>query len=528
MNTTGLAQALMEAMAAGPWWAWPVSLVTTLLTLAAAVWLARRALKGLASTVREAVTAAALGERERREKIAAFLRAQAMTLLFVAVVGIVVGLSAQTMVAWLMEIGMSRLWARLGFVAFDGMAMMLALTLWQRLRRDEATGMIRPALWGIVAASSFFCSQHAPEGNAPAAVAYALFPVIAALGLEFLLQEQRRDRTWLKEQAGEQERRRLALVRWLHPVERVQVHLEMARDEALGAEEATRLVRERTAHRREEATLERVRATMWRLRHDQAATVRAPGWLRPVLERRERVAEARAQAAVAAADLASSPDRVAGVLRELQMMAMASTIASLDYSSPAQARQALARLISVESLGPIAALPPAPDRSQEPTERTSEQSAPADGPSDAGPSEDEASAPTPEADTAPPALAGAPESESAHDPVDLSDDALARVLSDWTPDTLTPPDLGSERQRSGERSRAQAPRKRRTAPGGTSSERRERALELWLSDRSLSGAELARMVGASPATGSRWRREFERAHGASGERGPQSDDDSER
>ncbi|GAB3206197.1 hypothetical protein GCM10027294_07760 [Marinactinospora endophytica] len=304
--------------------------------------------------------AAATGSTERREQVAAWLRARAMTVAFGLIVAIVTGLSAQTMVGWLLSIGMPRLWAFLGFAAFDGVAVMLALTLWQRTRRGEATGMIRPALWTLVGIAAWLSSHHAPAGGdeAAASVVYGLFPIIAAVGLEFLLQEQRRDREWLREQAGEKARRRLALVRWLHPVERVLVALELASDEEMGAEEATLRVRERVAQRRQErARRAAVRAT-WRLR--RAQTAHRPWGLGWAVSAREALLEARAQEALDRAGLAENQAELAAMLGGLQIMTWAGRIAAMDLESPAAASRVMADLITPAALAETPALPAAP------------------------------------------------------------------------------------------------------------------------------------------------------------------------
>lgn len=343
-----LAQAAVQALDSTPWWGWAVAAAAALLV----VWLLlRRTVRALAA-LPEAVRRAATGSADQRDQIAAWVRARFMTLAFGAVVAIVIGLSAQTMVGWLREIGMSKFWATLGFVAFDGVATMLALTLWQRSRRGESTGMIRPALWTLVLIAAWLCSHKAPEGenHFAASVVYALFPIVAALALEYLLQESRRDRAWLKEQAGEKAKRRLALIRWLHPVERLLVQLEMATDEDMSAEEATARVRQRAETRRQERAIRGVRTAVWTLRRDLAAAGRAGRFTRWALERRARVSEERAQRAIAAAQMATSTMVVARVLRELQMMTLADRFAGMDYSSVSEARVAMANLITEEQL----------------------------------------------------------------------------------------------------------------------------------------------------------------------------------
>lgn len=343
-----LAQAAVQALDSTPWWGWAVAAAAALLV----VWLLlRRTVRALAA-LPEAVRRAATGSADQRDQIQAWVRARFMTIAFGAVVAIVIGLSAQTMVGWLREIGMSKFWATLGFVAFDGVATMLALTLWQRSRRGESTGMIRPALWTLVLIAAWLCSHKAPEGenHFAASVVYALFPIVAALALEYLLQESRRDRAWLKEQAGEKAKRRLALIRWLHPVERLLVQLEMATDEDMSAEEATARVRQRAETRRQERAIRGVRTAVWTLRRDLAAANRAGRLTRWARERHARVSEERAQRAIAAAQMATSTMVVARVLRELQMMTLADRFAGMDYSSVSEARVAMANLITEEQL----------------------------------------------------------------------------------------------------------------------------------------------------------------------------------
>lgn len=340
-----LTRAATHSFANAPWWAWPIGALSLLTLIIFTTWLAGRFLRSLWAQVRVAAT----GSAQQRDQVAAWVRARFMTLAFGAVVAIVIGLSAQTMVSWLREIGMSKFWATLGFVAFDGVATMLALTLWQRSRRGESTGMIRPALWTLVLIAAWLCS-HKADGNFAAAVVYALFPIIAAVGLEYMLQESRRDRTWLQEQAGEKAKRRLALVRWMHPIERIQVQFELATDEEMGSAEATRRVRERAQERRQERVIRRVRTQVWKLRRDQDALARAGKLTRWVWARRVRSSESWAQQAIASAQMAQDTTMVTVILREMQMMTLADKFAGMDYSSAREARVAVANLITDEEL----------------------------------------------------------------------------------------------------------------------------------------------------------------------------------
>lgn len=67
----------------------------------------------------------------------------------------------------------------------------------------------------------------------------------------------------------------------------------------------------------------------------------------------ERRRESRAQEAIFRAGLADSPETVAEVLRTLQVMTLAPRFAGMDYSSTAEARRAMAGLITLERLQPL-------------------------------------------------------------------------------------------------------------------------------------------------------------------------------
>ena len=207
-------------------------------------------------------------------------------------------------------------WPYLLFFALDGAAAFCAVLLMRRAARAQSALAPRLAVWGLVAASATFNWEHAP--NRPFAhAAFALMPVIAGVLFEFALHETKRS-------AGRQDRRMTA-VRWLHPVERIRVQLALAGDEALPADLATRLVRcNRAAHH-----LYRLR----RLSQTGAAT-----W-------RQRRAERRAQAVLARADFADESN-ARQVLRQLQVLTQATTLATLDYSSAGDALAALSNLIS--------------------------------------------------------------------------------------------------------------------------------------------------------------------------------------
>ncbi|MFI0453698.1 DUF2637 domain-containing protein [Actinomadura sp. 6N118] len=214
-------------------------------------------------------------------------------------------------------------WPYLLFLALDGAAGMCAVLLVRRATRAESATAPRLAVWGLVAASAWFNWTHAPD-RPGAHQAFALMPIIAGVLFEFALHETRH-------QAGRADRRMTA-VRWLHPIERVRVQMELAGDEGLAVTEATRRVRVgRAAHH-----LIRLR----RLTHDDAWN-----W-------RQRLALRRVQAALHRADVAN-PDIAVDVIRQVQVAVQAQRLATLDYSSPEPAREVLHSLITPAAVSDI-------------------------------------------------------------------------------------------------------------------------------------------------------------------------------
>jgi hypothetical protein len=152
-------------------------------------------------------------------------------------------------------------------------------------------------------------------------------PVIAATLFEFSLRETRHT-------AGRTDRQ-LAGLRWLRPAERIRVQLQLAADESLPAEAATRRVRVDTAARR-----------LHLLRQALGSPDRAAGQ-GAVASFRVRRAERRAQVALTRARFAD-PGAAAEVLRQVQVLTLTRTLAGLDYATPDAAQAALASLITAE------------------------------------------------------------------------------------------------------------------------------------------------------------------------------------
>jgi len=217
-------------------------------------------------------------------------------------------------------------WPYLLFLALDGAAGVCAVLLVRRAARAESGLAPRLAVWGLVAASSTFNWTHAPRRPA-APEAFGLMPVVAALLFEFCLRELRL-RT-LADQSG----RRLSALGWLHPAERIRVHLFMAASEQVPADEATRHVRVSRAARR----LYQLRAVLGA--HDPSATSGARA------ARRIRRAERRAQSALIRAGFTDA-GVAAAVLSQVQVLAMAATLARLDYRTADAGQAAIASLIT--------------------------------------------------------------------------------------------------------------------------------------------------------------------------------------
>ena len=236
------------------------------------------------------------------------------------------GISAQGLVGFARSnMALRGPWPYLLFFALDGAAGVCAVLLVRRAARAEPGLAPRLAVWGLVAASSFFNWTHAPSRPA-APEAFGLMPVIAALLFEFCLREMRL-------RTADRADRTLNALRWLRPAERIRVQFCMAADQRVPAEEATSRVRIDAAARR----LYHLRALL--RAHEQAA---GPGML---ATRRIRRAERRAHRALIRAGF-TEPLIAVAVLRQVQVMTQTATLARLDYGTADAARAAIDGLIS--------------------------------------------------------------------------------------------------------------------------------------------------------------------------------------
>jgi hypothetical protein len=252
------------------------------------------------------------------------------------------GISAQGLTGFARSnMGLRGAWPYLLFFALDGAAGVCAVLLARRIVRAESGLAPRLAVWGLVAASSIFNWTHAPRRPA-APEAFGLMPVVAALLFEFCLRETR-----LRTLANRADRR-LNVLRWLHPVERLRVQLCMAADENLSAQDATRRVRVNDAA----AKLYKLRTLLHA--ENQSATAGAAS------SRRTWRAERRAQGALTRAGFVE-PETAAMVLRQVQVHTLTATLAMLDYDTARAAQAAIGNLIA----SPTAATPP-PDSDARP------------------------------------------------------------------------------------------------------------------------------------------------------------------
>jgi Protein of unknown function (DUF2637) len=236
------------------------------------------------------------------------------------------GISAQGLVGFARSnMALRGPWPYLLFFALDGAAGICAVLLARRAARAEPGLAPRLAVWGLVAASSFFNWTHAPRRPA-APEAFGLMPVIAALLFEFCLREMRLRTTNRADRA-------LNALRWMRPAERIRVQLCLAADQRVSAEEATSRVRIDAAARR-----------LYHLRTLLGAYEPTPGY-RALTARRIRRAERRAYGALIRAGF-TEPLIAFAVLRQVQVMTQTATLARLDYGTADAARAAIGGLIS--------------------------------------------------------------------------------------------------------------------------------------------------------------------------------------
>jgi len=281
---------------------------------------------GLVAAVRLAMSADGV-RRARAREVAAAVAQYGLLFGFAAVAA---AISAHGLFGFARaSMGLRGPWPYLLWAALDGTAGLCAVLLMRRAARGESAVAPRLAVWGLVAASASFNWTHAP-GHPGARPAFALMPVIAAMLFEFSLRETRH----LARDAG----RRLTGLGWLRPAERIRAWFMLSADATMSAEMATRRVR-----------VDRAAQRLHLLRQTLAARERNTGRAR-LAARRLRRAERRAQAALVRVRF-TDPGIGAEVLRQLQVLTLASTLAKLDYTTSEHAQAVLASLIAAGQPG---------------------------------------------------------------------------------------------------------------------------------------------------------------------------------
>ncbi|MFE9341337.1 hypothetical protein [Streptomyces sp. NPDC007063] len=139
-----------------------------------------------------------------------------------------------------MHLGRWESW--LPFISLDIAALVCARRARRRAAGAESAGLSGSLVWVFIAISAAFSAQEADTLGG--VLARMVWPVIAGVLYEIgTLEKRRTARKAKKEAEGTWVDRRLSAVRLLHPVEWVRVRMELAADETLSQEEATRRVR---------------------------------------------------------------------------------------------------------------------------------------------------------------------------------------------------------------------------------------------------------------------------------------------
>jgi hypothetical protein len=523
-----------------PWWAWAAAAAVALVLAALIAWWLTRLAGRAGRGVVEAVRRAAHGDSDARRRVRGVLANWSVLTALAASLAITSALGAVGIARVLnLHGGIPVPWNWAGVAVFQLLSIILMIMIAQRAEKALPAPGITAGFWATVGAEACFQLTHADTFVGK--LLFASFSIIAGMGYHLLMHSKRANREQeLKEAEGTWVPRRLGAVRWLHPIERIRVQLALAADEHLSADVATRQVREQAAVRRTARLERRAARAVWQLQRYQ----RAGKVAKVFMENPRR----RAQSALDVAGVSRDQAMMAAVLRRVQLLSMADRLAELDYSDAEDARSLTAALITPEHLAAAPTAPHAPivdapvdaltdsvraaletggpasgsERPlTEPDAPVPERAAAADGPVAVAPSEEDDQAHRKAVPPAVPALTP----ESAQERVAVSAPAQLTLLTSPESDER----VDERAQALGVPVRPAAPERAvparpvpsvpRTPPAVSSAGRRERALALWLKDRSLTGAALARQVGASAATGSRWRREFEREYDAARARG---------
>lgn len=221
----------------------------------------------------------------------------------------------------------------LAFLAFEGLAVAVMMRIEDRANRGVPYPGLMVVYWTAIAAATALQTTHVD--NLVGKAIWAGFTLSAGVNYHSYVLSLRSDQEKrLLEAQGLWVQRRLALSRWVRPIESLQVVLERATDESMSAQEATRRVRERVAQRRQDRALNRVMWAVWRLRRAQQA--RRVWGLRTFLDWVESNHLVLTQREIARARLSASPEALVDLLQRLEAMDLAPKLARM--SSPTDAR----------------------------------------------------------------------------------------------------------------------------------------------------------------------------------------------
>ncbi|MET9712584.1 hypothetical protein [Nocardiopsis alba] len=221
----------------------------------------------------------------------------------------------------------------LAFVAFEGLAVAVMMRIEDRAKRALPYRGLIVLYWVAIGVAAGVQTTHI--SNPVGQVIWSAFTISGGLVYHLHMASVRSDKeARLRESEKRWVKRRMELVRWLRPLEAIQVVWEKAADADLGTDEATRVVRERTAERRRGRALDRVMWSVWRLRRaEQAPRVWGFGWVMDWVERNHLVLTQRA---IAHASLHAEPARLEDLLRRLEAMDLAPRLSKIKSRSDAR------------------------------------------------------------------------------------------------------------------------------------------------------------------------------------------------
>ncbi len=218
----------------------------------------------------------------------------------------------------------------LAFVAFEGLAVAVMMRIEDRAQRALPYPGLIIMYWATIGAATAVQTTHID--NLVGKVIWAAFTLSGGLVYHLFISSVRSDKeARLRDWEARWFKRRMELVRWLRPVEAIQVVWEKAADADLGTDEATRRVRERASRRRGDYLLNQVMWSVWRLR--RAQQMRGFQCIKAWFENNHLT---RTQMAIARAQLHADPVALEDLLRRLEAMDLAPKLARMRSRSDAR------------------------------------------------------------------------------------------------------------------------------------------------------------------------------------------------